>query len=331
MKNADYAKIVGTLRIMEKRLLTSGGLERVAEANSASEAAKAISSNSEHDFSALEKIEDYEEAINANLKKTYAYLYKIAPEPEVLDLALAKYDYHNLKTALKSKYLGKTDEGAYIGYTKTSPAQIVEFVQTGQKPENLRPKLVEAVAAGVAAYEKGGARALDISLDLHMLEYQLGLANKLENEFLTEYMRLAIDSYNISAMARIKSLGEGPKFLAESLCEGGKTKKAELLEGFEKFGKDASVFRNRYFGGMMRLAFEDHEKTGSHACLERLWDNFLLEHIKKSKLVAFGPEILLSYIISKENEAKQIRLVLACKTNNVPPETLKERLRDNYA
>ena len=328
----NYARLAGYLRVLEKRLLASESLGRIIDSPDAFSAAAAISQNSEYDFSSLSKIEDYEKAIGETLKKTYRYLYSIAPDKEVIDIILAKYDYHNLKTALKSKYLGKDHAHLYMDCTETDPA-LVAAAANGTKPEKLPAHLLEAAALGLSARESGSSQqAIDVALDLHMLGHMKKLASAANNGFLIEYVEFAIDFYNIKTMPRVKNMGMDAKFLKESLCEGGKIPKAEIFGRFDKTPAAlAETFHYKYFGQIMESALEDYEKTGDFSGLEKYLDNFLMDHAKKSKYVPFGPEILMSYIFSKENEARQIRIIMSCKINNIPNGTLRERLRDNYA
>jgi V/A-type H+-transporting ATPase subunit C len=127
-------------------------------------------------------------------------------------------------------------------------------------------------------------------------------------------------------------MGGEAKFLKEALCAGGKIPKAEIFGHFDKTpAVIAEVFAYKYIGKIMKAALENYEKTGDFSNLEKLLDNFLMDYVKKSKFISFGPEVLMSYIVSKENEARQIRIIMSCKINNIPSGELRERLRDNYA
>lgn len=328
----QYAHIIGYLRIREKRLLQSGSIGRIIDSPDAPSAAKLISQNSEYDFSSLPRAEDYEKVIDETLKKTYKYLYLAAPDKTAIDIILSKYDYHNIKTAVKSKYSGKERAELYMGYTETDPA-LIAAAANGAKADKLPAHLREALAKALSAYETGGnPKAADAALDLHMFAHMLSLANAADNAFLLEYVQFAIDFYNVQTMLRLKNTGGEAKFLKEALCEGGKVPKAEIFGHFDKAPEVlGEVFHYKYFGKIMRAALEDYEKTGDFSGLEKYLDDFLMDYAKKSKFISLGPEILLSYIFSKENEARQIRLIMSCKINNIPNGALRERLRDNYA
>lgn len=333
MKDTDYTSITGYLRVLEKRLLQKDGIERVIESPDAHDAAKAISQSSEYDFSAIVKPEDYEAVLSSELKKAYKSLYNVAPDKSVIDIVLAKYDYHNIKVALKSKYLGSNNESLYIDYTLTAPSDIQDVILNGVKPEKLPAHLAEAIITAETAYAAGNnPQSIDISLDKHMFLYQAKMAEEAENAFMSEFVEFSVDFYNIKTLLRVKNMNRDLKFLKEALCDGGKLRVVDLLENYDKEADAvADAFHYKYFGQIMKTAVESYEKTGNFSSLEKLLDNYLVEYTKKSKYISFGPEVLMAYIFSKENEARQIRIIMTCKINNIKPEVLRERLRDNYA
>ncbi|GHU77503.1 ATP synthase subunit C [Clostridia bacterium] len=299
MKDTDYASITGYLRVLEKRLLQSDAALRLIDAKDAEETVKLLATSTTLDFSSLTRPEDYEEVIRAELKRVYAEMANLAPDKSVVDIILSKYDYHNVKVALKSKFLGKSHDRLYLDYTGISPADIKE------RTDKLPAHIVDALVLGEKTFtDSKDPQKLDIALDKHMFAHQRELAEKTGSEFLTEYVKLSIDFYNLKTFIRVKSMGRELGFLKYALVREGTS--------------------YDYFT-------QNFDKADDFGELEKLKGGALTAHIKKSKYIAFGPEILLSYIFSKENEARQIRIILTCKINNIDNEILRERLRDNYA
>jgi V/A-type H+-transporting ATPase subunit C len=85
------------------------------------------------------------------------------------------------------------------------------------------------------------------------------------------------------------------------------------------------------FGAALKKGVDEFEKSGNFSQLERLLDNHLVEQTTQAKYLTYGPEIIYAYLFSKENEARQVRIILAGKQNGIRPEALKERLRECYA
>lgn len=59
-------------------------------------------------------------------------------------------------------------------------------------------------------------------------------------------------------------------------------------------------------------------------------DNYLIELIKPSLTINFGPEPLFSYVLAKEAEIKILRIIMVSKLNKLSPDAIRERLRDLY-
>jgi V/A-type H+-transporting ATPase subunit C len=56
-------------------------------------------------------------------------------------------------------------------------------------------------------------------------------------------------------------------------------------------------------------------------------DDFLMERLKAAKMVVFGIEPLVGYILAKEHEVKLIRLILIGKLKGV---NVIKRMSDSY-
>lgn len=333
MKSTDFLSMTSYIRVQEKRLLDKSSLDRVADASSTKEALRMLSQNTDYDFGALARPEDYETVIKAELRRIYKMAYDAAKNaPQIAEIMGCKYDYHNVKVALKAHYLGSKISMPFVEATPTPPQAIAKLVEKFDPKSNLPSYIVEAVAAGAEAYEiSKNPQDIDIALDKRMYLHMLALAQTLDNAFITGYVQNVIDFYNLKTLVRVKSMQKGTAFLSECLVEGGKTDASFFLANYGKNAGGLSlsfVFKN--YGSAVKTGIESYERTGNYAELERLLDNNLINYVKDAKRVSFGPEVLLAYLVSKENEIKQIRIVMACKQNQMPTEILKERLRDNY-
>ena len=69
---------------------------------------------------------------------------------------------------------------------------------------------------------------------------------------------------------------------------------------------------------------------GKYTKFERIADDMKLKYVKDAKYVSFGIEPLIGYLIAKEMEIKNLRIILTGKVTEVPVEKISERLRDTY-
>ncbi|MEG1145790.1 MAG: V-type ATPase subunit, partial [Clostridium sp.] len=63
---------------------------------------------------------------------------------------------------------------------------------------------------------------------------------------------------------------------------------------------------------------------------ERWCDNLIMNRIKPQKYNSFTVSPLAAYILARENEIKCVRILLSGKLNNLPDNSLRERLREMY-
>lgn len=333
MKDTDFLSMSSYVRVREKTLLDGAGLDRIADAASTQEALRMISQNSDYDFSALRRPEDYEDVVKAELRRVYEMAYKLAKHyPETVEIIGCKYDYHNVKVALKAKYQGVSGGLPFVEATPVAPKEIAAIVEKYDSKSSLPAHILEAVREGSAAFERtNNPQMIDIALDKRMYGHMLRLAEGFGNQFILGYVRNAIDYYNLKTLVRVKGMQKGTAFLAECLAPGGGTDPGLLMTNYGKnAGALAMAFSFKDYGAVVKAGMESFERTGNYSELERLFDNLQIAYVKNAKRIPFGPEVLFAYLVSKENEVRQIRLVVACKQNQVPVETLKERLRDNY-
>ena len=322
LKNEDFIELTIRIRLLEKKLLTKANITRIIEAPNATEALRQISQHSEYDFSSLKKAEDYEAVVKEHIEGVYALMYGLSPDSRVVDIPAAKYGYHNLKTLLKSKHSGKDANGIL------SPVCALDLSK-----DDLPPHITAAWGEAEAAYLKtADPQSIDVVLDRHMFARMLALCEELKSDFITEYTRLSIDVFNIKTLLRVKGMKRGARFLSECMAAGGLTDKQLLLSYYDKEPGALSLiaFCKYYFGDIIKNGLDSHSKAGNFAALDKLFDDYLVEFSKKSKYYAFGPEVLFAYIISKENEIRQIRILMSCKLNDIRADIIRERLRDNY-
>lgn len=64
--------------------------------------------------------------------------------------------------------------------------------------------------------------------------------------------------------------------------------------------------------------------------MERAADDELMEVAREAKMVSFGAEILVGYLIAREYEVKNLRILLAGKSVGLTTDALRERMRLSY-
>jgi V/A-type H+-transporting ATPase subunit C len=325
----DYAEAVGVLRELEKTLVSPEQWLRAVDAPDVSEALRYI--GEDYDFAALRAPDAYEPLLQAKLAETYDKLYALSVQPEVVDILNQKYIFHNLKVLVKAAVsdYAKANSGLLL----SAVAKITPETMRGGEKAGCPEYVLNAWKAMAEAYEQANSdpQAIDMEGDRRMFARMLELAEALGNEFILRYARMSVDLYNLKLLMRVKNMQKGPRFLQDALIPGGETGDDVMRDAYDKtFDVIAAKCYYKYYGEAVKQAEESYAKTKDFSALEKLTDDLLTKHIAGAKYVAFGPEPLFAYIIARENEIRQIRILLTCKINQISDETLRERLRDLY-
>jgi len=319
---------------MEKKLLTRDALYGAAECASAADALKLLGRQGIYSYSALTSADSYNQALAGRLAQTYADLYRIVPDPDVIRVLSDRFGYHNLKLGLKAKRGGQAGEAALIDIRSPGepPPRSIRADAAAGKFTRLPAHLAEAARQAEAAYKRSPApQTLDIRVDCAMFKRLLALCDKLNNEFITGYVRASIDLLNLKTLMRMKKRQTPAYHLKEALAAGGALEESFFAGAYEK-PLDAlkTLFHYKFFGPMFETAASKFDRDGSLYWLEKAADNYLLEYLKEAKFIAFGPEPFFAFALGVENEIRQIRVIMAFKLNGMPDGMLRERLGGIY-
>lgn len=315
-----YAYITGRIRALETRLLDKLKLERMIAATSAK---ASLSELEETDYgpyvSQLKDINNFEDLLHDELKRLYAFIDKWSLDKELTDLFRMRYDFHNLKVFLKNKFKEKPLPLEELPFINLGTIESLKIGEAG--------KFLQIQKATTRVFEKSkNPQDIDIILDKEYYKLYLGKAEESENEFVIDLFRREIDLINIKAFFRCRALKRNKDFFSKVFIPGGTLTERLFLEFYEN--EENAFLRKLFFTPYDRVVV-GYEKEGLKG-LELSCDNFLLEYVKQTKLVTAGLEVLVAYLIAKENEIKLLRSVLTGKINEIPALTIKEKMRETF-
>ncbi|MCF0147413.1 MAG: V-type ATP synthase subunit C [Clostridium sp.] len=328
-----FTQAVSRIWVLETRLLDKSKVERMIEASSASEVLRILNETEYSNVSAnVKRPEDYDEILAAELKRVYDLVYEISPVKDVVKIMILKYYYHNAKVLLKEKVLGKDLSSMLI---KLGNLDLIE-VKRKIDSDNLRSlngTLGKGIQEAMKAFEETkDPQKIDIIIDKYMYKELVEINKALNYKFIDNLVKAMIDSTNIRTLLRIKKQNKGRDFAQEVIVDGGAIDSDKLISLLNESPENImSKLQSTIYSDLIREGFDGYIATESASLLEKLSDNYIMELMKNSKLVTFGPEKLLSYIYAKETEIKVIRIIMVGKLNNIAEEVIRERLRDIYA
>lgn len=330
--DTQYAYSVSRIRAIERKLLDKGKLDRMVEAKSPEEALKVLQ---EADYGNLgsdsANIYEYENLLGEEYKKVYNLLKEIAPEPDVFDLFLISNDYHNLKVLLKAEFSGQDDNGLLIE-SGSIPSGKLKTMIRDRNMSSMPAIMKKAVEECIETYNKTlDPQVIDIILDKAIFKQMKDTSIKSENKFIKDLVTLFIDLANIKVFLRVKALNKSFDFLQKILIPEGSINIKLFIENLDNpLDSIIDALQFTSIGPYLQEGIENFKITGTLTKFEKLSDNSIMDYVKKSKYVSLGIEPLVGYLMAKEMEIKNARIVMVGKINNISNEVIKERLREAY-
>jgi len=152
-----------------------------------------------------------------------------------------------------------------------------------------------------------------------------------EENFLKRFIKINIDLNNIISSIRAKIRGEEKIFLKNFLISEGDFNIKNIVAVYDSplsSWPEKLVYTD--YKNVIELGIKYFQKNNSLMELEKLRDNFIINFTKVGKLITFGIEPLVGFMVAKENDIKNIRIILSGKLNKLLPSTIKESVRDTY-
>lgn len=342
-EKSKYAYAVGVIRVLEMRLFTRSDLQRLLEATSPEDALDFLrDSPYEDSLKNLESVWDFEIALNKELDRAYQQIDELSFDKKLTELFRAKWDFYNLKVLLKQSYLESAEEFSFISNLgliepekiKTAIADsevehsIIDdfFGPMDGLPQHLREAMDEAKEVYDA---ENDPQMIDVIIDRHTQAYLYH--HSVECLFLANCFKKTIDLANIRNFIRIKLHQKNLELLKKVLLDNGTVDKQIFIDEFnEDMSRLPDVLSSTPYFELVDEGLRDWSETGSLTTLEKLSENCLIEWLKPAKYRSFGVEPLIAYLLAKENDVKQVRIIMVGKLNRLPEDVILERLRISY-
>ena len=323
-----YAFATGRVRALEAKLLTKAHYARLLDAPDLQEAWRALAEMG-YAKAAERKPDEYEEVLTDELRAVYKTLTSLAPEGSPLEWLARRYDFHHLKVYLKAKLLGEDPREGVLDGVGTVPLKLIEASVATEVWSALPPELAAAAVTALAEYGSTKApQSIDILIDRKLFEYLREAVRG--HPFLETLVAIWADLLNLKSLARAKLMGRDRVFVSRILVPGSLEASSLLALLDTNIEAWADELRHTPYSEVLSRGLAYLAERGSLALLEKLSDDFVTNFLKRTKLALYGPEPLVAYVLAKETELKNIRILLVGKLNGLPKEIIEEHLREPY-
>lgn len=255
-------------------------------------------------------------------------LLELAPNKHIIDAFRIKYDYHNAKTIVKAEAAGASTAGILSDAGRIPPELLSSAFYKGEREDDSIPEILYSAMADA---QDTLARTSDPQLSDFVLDRasfsELGqITEKSKSGFLSDYVRLSIDSANLRTAVRALRMKKDAGFLETVLADGGNVKAEDIILAV---GAESSMAR--LFGDHLANAAKAGDEAvqgGRLTEFEKLCDNALTEYISDAAYISFGESVVICYLYAVENQLSSARIIMTGRAAGLEPEIIRERLRD---
>lgn len=263
--------------------------------------------------------------LTAEQDKTWSLMRELVDDVSVFDVFLFENDYHNLKAAIKQACTGSDAPGLFMTEGAVEPELIRGAVREkdfSRLPEEMRQCAEEAYEIQLKTQD---SQLSDVIVDRAALEAILSAGKKSGNELFAGYALLKVAAADISIAVRGSRTGKSLEFLKRALVPCDTLDLPALAQAALEGEKAVfSYLKNTVYAD----AVESLEKSLSE--FERWCANRIIQHIRPQKYNPFTISPLAAYVLARKYEIKAVRIILSGKRNDLPEESVRERLTELY-
>lgn len=322
MPQPSISYACGRIGVLGRNALKSAHLERLMAAHTYEEALRTLL---DIGFLSAEGV-DFQTASDQHVLKACQLLRSISPNPQVTDCFLLRYDVHNLKVLLKSRFLAKQPE--FLSECGTTSVHLLRHAVTdhsyAQLPEYLKDAMEHLEKELVVNFSP-----LRIDTELDKAMYRQVFSNlKGKHVFVVEnYFRAKVDLQNFIMLIRVKNMGKDARFFDSISLPGGQISVNTFERNFDEPDRLGKMML-RYGTNISQNAMASALSPAQLPVMEKEADDYLYGLFKPFQYTVDSIETLIAYLLQKQREATDVRLILAGKLNNFDSEAVTERVRD---
>ncbi|MEG1954083.1 MAG: V-type ATPase subunit [Hydrogenoanaerobacterium sp.] len=322
MSEKQYTYAVARIRAKELSLLNASALEQLMQSRSYEECLTLLTEKGWGDDGA---VASSEALLECERKKTWGLIAELADDMSAFDVFLYANDYHNLKAAIKQVCTETEHEHIFIQQSTVPPDTILKAIESHDYtllPEAMRAAAKEAFEA--LLHTRDG-QLCDMLLDKAALDAIYNAGKKAENPLLKLYSELTVAVADIKTAVRGQKTGKPLALLKRALAHCDTLDVNSLAHAAtESFDAICEYLEGTAYAEAIV------ELRTSPSAFERWCDNLMMRKIHPQQFNPFTIGPLAAYILARENEIKSVRIILSGKLNNLPEESIRERVREMY-
>lgn len=332
MERDKYVQVSMVVRRMELDLLTKERMQTLAGARDYDEALALLQDTPYGKFrERMERKQDYETMLNAALKETYEEVLSYLEDSEVVNILMVKYTLHNLKVFVKSKILKKDLSEIYYSFGLVDMHEFSEEFDRERFSEAYDPYGKAAMAILKDYEENKDPHRVGLLFDQFYFQMLKEVVKPVPDTLMAHYVYDSIDFTNVKTAFRITAKDLTMSGKESALFEGGEISLHDFEAIYHKEIPDVvKTLRHTRIGSALEEGLRHYEETGELAAFDKAMEDYQVKLLAPGRKMTYGPEVVFGFLLAKEIEMRNLRIILAGKLTGLDGPEMTQRLRDQY-
>ena len=312
----SYVYTVARLRGMENHILDSAFFSRLMDSATVDDAVKALGETS---YSQYISGSDFDKAIDAEILATCEELESFVPNKELLDIFRLPYDFHNVKVLLKGLFKvrgGELEGRRYDLLSKLGTIDTEELTNAIETEEysflpygftDLLPQCWQLWDA------TKNAQAVELLIDHQMFRAMLKIAEGLNMPDVVKWVKARIDAENLKSAVRLARMNYDPAKAMPFFHDGGTIRPDDmaklLTEPQETWSR---ILSYTDIGATLSALSDQNDMKAALSDVSNALDEYLMKVLEDAKYSMDSPANVLLFMLTKEAEARNMRVALVC-------------------
>jgi len=318
----QYTYAVARIRALEVSLFSNSAVDQLI---ACADYGQCIQFLQERGWGDSDTPADAEAILTREEEKIWEVVRELSVDMDKFDVLSYPKLFHNLKAAIKE--VCTEEENRHIFYEDVSipgkvMLEIVREKDFGKLPHNMQ-------AAAEEAYETllhtRDGQLCDVIIDRAALEAVYEAGQQAKDDIIRDYAESTVGVADIKIAVRSQKTAKTLEFMKRAMAECESINVDQLAKA-ALAGMDAIrdyLSGTAYAEGAEALA-------ESPSAFERWCDNRIIQTISPQKYNAFTIGPVIAYVIARQNEIKTVRIILSGKLNDLPDDSIRERVREMY-
>lgn len=329
-----FSQINTTIAVKENSFITVDTFQKMLQAGNKDDIALLLQTTPYHlSVEELDDLTAIDASLMRELSQEYQWAFAEAPEKTIVNMFSLPYVYHNVKVLLKAKATGKELSDLLIPIGEHSLEALQHLIAV-LKSDFFPDFMVAEIRDIWAEYEDyKDIRVLEIGADLAYFNHLQKIAEQSSLPAFSQAARLMIYFYNVTTVQRALRQKKPRSFMLQLLSDNGSFTADEFIDLVEN--NDLISWFHQVNPGILDtslVAYEEKMRQGTISAveLEYLSDLLQFQLLDQARYEVQGPLVLARYLLGREFEVKNLRLVLSALCNDMPLELVRERMRPIY-